>query len=111
MLGEDPAPAGRAWRARIGVVSQGEGAGQALTRAGDARPLRRLPRDAPADRTSCIAAVGLEEQAGTRVGRLSGGQRRRLAVALGVQGRPGAGLPRRADDRAWTRSPAASSGS
>ena len=35
-----------------------------------------------------MAAVGLEEKAGTRVGRLSGGQRRRLAVALGVQGRP-----------------------
>src|SRR3978361_1122626 len=28
VLGEDPAHAGRAWRARIGVVSQGEGAGQ-----------------------------------------------------------------------------------
>jgi ABC-2 type transport system ATP-binding protein len=35
-----------------------------------------------------LAAVGLEESAGVRVGRLSGGQRRRLAVALGVQGRP-----------------------
>jgi ABC-2 type transport system ATP-binding protein len=32
--------------------------------------------------------VGLESKVGTRVGRLSGGQRRRLAVALGVQGRP-----------------------
>jgi ABC-2 type transport system ATP-binding protein len=32
--------------------------------------------------------VGLEEKVGTRVGRLSGGQCRRLAVALGVQGRP-----------------------
>jgi ABC-2 type transport system ATP-binding protein len=32
--------------------------------------------------------VGLEEKVGTRVSRLSGGQRRRLAVALGVQGRP-----------------------
>src|SRR4051812_12583612 len=31
VLGEDPASAGRAWRARIGVVSQGEGAAQALT--------------------------------------------------------------------------------
>ena len=32
--------------------------------------------------------MGLQESAGSRVGRLSGGQRRRLAVALGVQGRP-----------------------
>ena len=31
VLGEDPATAGRAWRARIGVVSQGESAGQALS--------------------------------------------------------------------------------
>src|SRR3712207_4543203 len=31
VLGEDPALAGRSWRDRIGVVSQGEGAGQALS--------------------------------------------------------------------------------
>jgi ABC-2 type transport system ATP-binding protein len=87
VLGEDPAAAGRRWRDRIGVVSQGEGAGQALSvretldhfagyhaRSGSTEEL--------------LAAVGLEESAGVRVQRLSGGQRRRLAVALGVQGRP-----------------------
>ncbi|MQA32149.1 ABC transporter ATP-binding protein [Modestobacter roseus] len=87
VLGADPATAGRAWRARLGVVSQGEGAAQALTvrealdhfAAYHARPRRTA---------ELLAAVGLEEKAGTRVGRLSGGQRRRLAVALGVQGRP-----------------------
>jgi ABC-2 type transport system ATP-binding protein len=87
VLGEDPATAGRGWRARIGVVSQGEGAGQALSvretldhfaaYTASARPTEEL-----------LAAVGLTGQAGTRVGRLSGGQRRRLAVALGVQGDP-----------------------
>jgi ABC-2 type transport system ATP-binding protein len=87
VLGEDPAVAGRRWRDRIGVVSQGEGAGQALSVretldhfAGyhaHARPTGDL-----------LSAVGLEESAGVRVERLSGGQRRRLAVALGVQGRP-----------------------
>jgi ABC-2 type transport system ATP-binding protein len=87
VLGEDPALAGRRWRDRIGVVSQGEGAGQALSVretldhfAGyhaSARPTGEL-----------LAAVGLEESAAVRVERLSGGQRRRLAVALGVQGRP-----------------------
>jgi ABC-2 type transport system ATP-binding protein len=87
VLGEDPATAGRAWRARLGVVSQGEGAGQALSvretldhfaaYTSTARPTDEL-----------LAAVGLEQQADVRVGRLSGGQRRRLAVALGVQGRP-----------------------
>lgn len=35
-----------------------------------------------------LEAVGLQGSAGTRIARLSGGQRRRLAVALGVQGRP-----------------------
>lgn len=87
VLGEDPARADRRWRDRIGVVSQGEGAGQALSVRetldhfagyhGRARPTGDL-----------LAAVGLEESARVRVERLSGGQRRRLAVALGVQGRP-----------------------
>jgi ABC-2 type transport system ATP-binding protein len=87
VLGEDPASAGRRWRDRIGVVSQGEGAGPALSVRetldhfagyhGVARPTDEL-----------MAAVGLTESAGVRAERLSGGQRRRLAVALGVQGRP-----------------------
>ena len=87
VLGEDPARAGRAWRARIGVVSQGEGAAQEIT-------VREILdhfagyHAVPRPTAELIAAVGLEEKAGTRVGRLSGGQRRRLAVALGVQGRP-----------------------
>jgi ABC-2 type transport system ATP-binding protein len=87
VLGEDPAMAGRGWRDRIGVVAQGEGGGPALSVretldhfAGYhavSRPTGEL-----------LSAVGLEESAGVRVERLSGGQRRRLAVALGVQGRP-----------------------
>jgi len=87
VLGEDPATAGRAWRARIGVVSQGEGAGQELSvreTVDHFAAYTSTPR--PTD--ELLAAVGLTEQAGTRVRRLSGGQRRRLAVALGVQGDP-----------------------
>ncbi len=87
VLGEDPTTAGRAWRARIGVVSQGEGAGQALT-VREALDHFAAYHATPRPTDELIAAVGLEEKAGTRVGRLSGGQRRRLAVALGVQGRP-----------------------
>jgi ABC-2 type transport system ATP-binding protein len=87
VLGEDPGCAGRAWRTRVGVVSQAEGAAQDLT----VREIldhfaayHATPRSTP----ELIAAVGLEDKVRTRVGRLSGGQRRRLAVALGVQGRP-----------------------
>jgi ABC-2 type transport system ATP-binding protein len=87
VLGEDPAHAGRPWRARIGVVSQGEGAAQELT-------VREILdhfasyHATPRPTAELGAAVGLEEKIGARIGRLSGGQRRRLAVALGVQGRP-----------------------
>jgi ABC-2 type transport system ATP-binding protein len=87
VLGQDPATAGRAWRARIGVVSQGEGAAQALT-VREALDHFAAYSTRPRTTDELLAAVGLTEQAGTRVGRLSGGQRRRLAVALGVQGRP-----------------------
>ena len=87
VLGQDPATGGRAWRARIGVVSQSEGAAQALTVREALDHFAAYHAD-PVPTGELLAAVGLEERAGTRVGRLSGGQRRRLAVALGVQGRP-----------------------
>ncbi|MGY1841222.1 MULTISPECIES: ABC transporter ATP-binding protein [unclassified Modestobacter] len=87
VLGEDPATAGRAWRARIGVVSQGEGAGQALSVRETLDHFAHYT-STPRPTDELLAAVGLVEKAETRVGRLSGGQRRRLAVALGVQGRP-----------------------
>jgi ABC-2 type transport system ATP-binding protein len=87
VLGEDPATAGRAWRDRIGVVSQGEGAGPALSvreTLDHFAGYHALTR--PTD--ELLVAVGLTASAAVRVERLSGGQRRRLAVALGVQGRP-----------------------
>ena len=42
----------------------------------------------PRDVDEVIAAVGLEQKARTRVSKLSGGQRRRVDVALGIIGRP-----------------------
>ena len=80
-------PAAR-WRARIGVVSQSEGAGPGRSPCGRSSTTSPATTRRPGRPPELIAAVGLEEKAGTRVGRLSGGQRRRLAVALGVQGRP-----------------------
>jgi ABC-2 type transport system ATP-binding protein len=43
---------------------------------------------APRDPEEVIASVGLTEKATARTGALSGGQRRRLDVALGMVGRP-----------------------
>jgi ABC-2 type transport system ATP-binding protein len=87
VLGEDPAADDRRWRDRVGVVGQTTGAGSALTVRETIDHYARyhaLPRDG----SELLDAVGLAETAATRVDRLSGGQRRRLEVALGVQGRP-----------------------
>ena len=87
VLGEDPATAGRTWRDRVGVVAQTTGAGNALTvreTLDHYAGYHGLPRATG----ELLDAVGLTEAAGRRVDRLSGGQRRRLEVALGVQGRP-----------------------
>ncbi|MGH8918927.1 MAG: ATP-binding cassette domain-containing protein, partial [Actinomycetes bacterium] len=42
----------------------------------------------PWDTDELVAAVGLTEQAGMKIRMLSGGQRRRLDVAIGIVGRP-----------------------
>lgn len=44
----------------------------------------RTPRDVD----EVIASVGLQDKADDRIGKLSGGQRRRLDVGLGIVGRP-----------------------
>lgn len=87
VLGVDPERGDRAWRGRIGFVSQSEALVPALTVRETldhfanyhARPRRT---------GELMNAVGLADKSGTRVGGLSGGQRRRLAVALGLQGQP-----------------------
>ncbi len=109
VLGTDPARGGEAWRARIGVVLQswrdhgkwqvrellehlgsyyapyaGSGGTGGWSPGGSRAP--GMPR--PWDVDELIATVGLTEQAGQRVRRLSGGQRRRLDVAIGIVGRP-----------------------
>ena len=87
VLGEDPARAGRAWRARIGVVGQTTADGNALTVRETVDHFAAYHAQ-PQDTASLLDAVGLTEKARSRVDRLSGGQRRRLEVALGLQGRP-----------------------
>ena len=87
VLGEDPGTAGRRWRARIGVVLQtATDAAELTVRESVRHYARYYPRRRDPD--ELIAAVGLEGKAGDRVRTLSGGQRRRLDVALGIVGRP-----------------------
>ncbi len=87
VLGTDPAAGDRTWRARIGVVGQTTGDGNALTVRETLDHFTAYhPRSEDTD--ELIAAVGLTDSAGTRAARLSGGQRRRLEVALSMQGRP-----------------------
>ena len=87
VLGVDPRHADRAWRSRIGVVLQSTGQADALTvREILTHFARVFPSARDVDET--IAAVGLAEHAKRRVGKLSGGQQRRVDVALGIIGRP-----------------------
>ena len=87
VLGADPAAAGRGWRARIGIVPQQASDFAELTVL---EVVRHLAGYYPAAREAAglLDAVGLAGQAGTRLRRLSGGQRRRVDLALGLLGRP-----------------------
>jgi ABC-2 type transport system ATP-binding protein len=90
VLGVDPAHGTEQWRARLGVVLQSwrdhgkwrvrellRHLGSYYTHYQDPWPVDDL-----------VKAVGLAEQADKRIARLSGGQRRRLDVAIGIVGRP-----------------------
>ncbi|MFF4036054.1 ABC transporter ATP-binding protein [Streptomyces sviceus] len=87
VLGADPAHGTRAWRSKVGIVWQDESAPAELTVAETVRHFAHYyPR--PRDPEEVIGLVGLEAKAGSRIKALSGGQRRRLDVALGVIGGP-----------------------
>src|SRR2546430_17173007 len=87
VLGEDPAGAGTRWRAKVGHVAQLTGSFHDLT----VRELVRhfggfYPRARRAE--DVIDLVGLTAQAGARAATLSGGQQRRLDIAIGIVGNP-----------------------
>ncbi|MFT4212617.1 MAG: ABC transporter ATP-binding protein [Microbacterium sp.] len=87
VLGVDPHRGGPAWKARLGIVLQSTGeAPSATVRQLLAHFAGFYPRPRDVDRV--IEAVGLTEKAATSVRRLSGGQRRRVDVALGIIGSP-----------------------
>ena len=90
VLGFDPATRGvqsRIWRNRIGIVLQ------STADAGDSTVQETLSHfakyySAPRDVEEVIHSVGLDEKRGALIRTLSGGQRRRLDVGLGIIGSP-----------------------
>ena len=87
VLGEDPATAGLAWRARLGIVLQTATDAAELSVAEVVHHFAIYHAD-PRDPDEVITAVGLDPVRHHRTRALSGGQRRRLGVALGILGRP-----------------------
>jgi ABC-2 type transport system ATP-binding protein len=95
VLGVDPARGDEAWRARIGVVLQ-SWRDHAKWRVREllahfasfyvCYATEQVSR--PWNVDELVEAVGLTAHANSRVGQLSGGQRRRLDVAIGIVGRP-----------------------
>ena len=87
VLGHDPWLEAAAWRARIGVVPQKTGEYPVLKVREVVSMFAALyPRPLPVDEV--IDMVGLTEKAKDLAGNLSGGQKRRLDVAVGVVGDP-----------------------
>ncbi|MEU8813589.1 ABC transporter ATP-binding protein [Actinoplanes sp. NPDC048796] len=87
VLGADPATGGRQWRARIGIVLQDADDAADLSVVEMVRHIAGFyPNPRPA--AEVIDLVGLTAKGKSRIRALSGGQRRRLDVALGIVGRP-----------------------
>jgi ABC-2 type transport system ATP-binding protein len=87
VLGADPRRGDRAWRARVGLVLQSTSLDHALTVRGTLELYSSLyARAWPVD--ELLELIDLSADAHTRVGALSGGQRRRVDLAIGIIGRP-----------------------
>lgn len=90
VLGMDPQASGieaRRFRDRIGIVLQSTSDSGDLTVAETVHHFQGYYSN-PRDAEEVIAAVGLTEKRNSLVRVLSGGQRRRLDVALGIVGNP-----------------------
>ncbi len=87
VLGVDPAAPTRAWRARIGLVLQACELDPRLTVAETLSLFAGFyGRPRPVD--EIVELVGLRDRRSERVGRLSGGQRRRVDVGVALIGDP-----------------------
>src|SRR5881227_1839723 len=87
VLGHDPAADERDFHERIGIVLQEEGVDGVLN-VREAVELYSAAYPDPRKPNECIDLVGLGEKRDARVETLSGGQRRRLDLALGIAGDP-----------------------
>lgn len=87
VLGHDPARNEEALKRRIGIVLQSTGVERYLT-VGETLEMYRGYYPAPLEVADALEVVGLTEQRDARVKRLSGGQQRRLDVAVGLIGNP-----------------------
>ena len=87
VLGFDPGKGQRAYKERIGIVLQETGVEPFLT-VSEVIDLYRGYYPHPRPRDEIIDVVGLGEKRDARVNKLSGGQRRRLDVAVGLAGDP-----------------------
>ena len=87
VLGRDPARHELSLRQRTGIVLQSTGVDPFLTVAETVEMFRGYYPD-PRPRDEVIELVGLREKRETRVNRLSGGQQRRLDVAVALAGDP-----------------------
>ena len=87
VLGADPRHGGRAWRARVGLVLQSTSLDPELT-VRDTLSLYVPLYPNSYKVNEALELVDLTVDAHTRVGALSGGQSRRVDLAIGIIGRP-----------------------
>ena len=87
VLGTDPGTGGLDWKARLGIVLQSTGeSGNVTVREQLTHFAGFYPNPRKVDEV--IASVGLESKQNTLIRKLSGGQQRRVDVALGIIGNP-----------------------
>jgi ABC-2 type transport system ATP-binding protein len=87
VLGANPRTGGRAWRARIGLVLQDTSLDANLT-VTEALTIFRTLYPNPRQVGEVLDVIDLASDARTKIGALSGGQRRRVDLGLAIIGQP-----------------------